>query len=320
MAAIHEGGFGPFMEEELDTQPLPDFGFEASSPTMKTVDLGPDAGSAGTNLEERKGKLGPTTPEEAEVLEDANNPIYIYRGPIYEDHCMDDRVTKLGLQLPGGLFQTRLASHLMNADKPAIPVSDLSTRIAHTLQGKGLLSFAHGGCGAGTFKRIGLLEIAYNEGAAADFTYEVMENLKVSCKDNEVIKAITCAGERASDAALWDWDFNQELKYVQGQPGIAYEEFPTGHRAAGLRVDTSGYLFDNGQFRKDHSIDGEEVGLLSVSLGAYRDLMLKDETPADRIRQELTHAALFTYGMAKALGHPYMPAAIISADRYQESP
>lgn len=279
---------------------------DVTCPTMRRIDLGPEVESYGVDL-------GPRLTEEAELFEDANDSRYIYKGTIFEAHCMDDRVTKLGLQLPGGLVETRLMSRMMSERAAGLPLSQRLADVLADLQSGSIKAFVHAGCGAGTYKRDALRMTAKHDGVATDFTLEIMDALKVPCDAEAVRSAIIVGESRAENDVLWDSEFDDELNTARHHEGIGYEEFSYGHRAAGLRIDVTNFVFNNALFRRDHKIADEEVGLLSVNLGAYKKLMQEARYPADVVGQELMHATLATFGATRVLGHEYMPAAIISS-------
>src|SRR5579872_1210147 len=83
--------------------------------SMFEFDIGPqDMGGEG---------LGPTSADEDRAFRDLDEPRYIDDRPSTGIHCMDDNVCEPGVQLPGGLLVTRIASRYMTRRERPLKLS-----------------------------------------------------------------------------------------------------------------------------------------------------------------------------------------------------
>ncbi|MBA3757563.1 hypothetical protein H0X09_01745 [Candidatus Saccharibacteria bacterium] len=280
--------------------------------TMIRLDLGPMVGKS-------KHDIGPSTVEEEDFFEDADDSIYTDQRLSTGTHCMDDNVQRAGMQLPGGLLETWSASRMLDYRMKPMPKSELYARGLYHLQRSDEAVWVHGKtCAAAAGMRDALLATAAHSTDALEFTGLAFEALKVNFRQNEAEHAILVGHTRSGKEELWDLDHDEGLNFAKSQSGVKYEEFNPRHKAAGIRIDVTreGNLFNNALFRQNHVTQGgEEVGLLSVTLSAYRNYLYDQGLRGKYLSRELTHTALFTFGMAKVAGHDYIPAALIQSNQ-----
>ena len=273
---------------------------------MDIVDLGPtDDISEG---------LGPNSAEEAQAFLDADEPTYIDTRPPNGIHCMDDNVTDPGIQLPGGLLETSIVSQYMDPKvRRPLPLRKIYKRkVADIVFLDPNILWVHGlVCAAGTFKRDALMATAENPSDALEFTGTVMEAMKVDVSERFINEAGYVGGERADNASLWNASFNTGLQIARRNANVKYEEFGKLHIIAGLRIDTTPHRFNNALFREEHEAHGQQVGVLSVTLGAFKKYLEDIRFSEAHIAKELTHTSLFTFGLAKAKAHNNLRAGIV---------
>jgi hypothetical protein len=255
-----------------------------------------------------------------EAFEDVNNPKYIdYRQPSGY-HCMDYDATQPGVQLPGGFTETVLFANYINPGRDARPMSEEYSRVTSEMLEWGITSFHHNKCAAAKHKRDALGENFVHEVEAREFTYAVLDELDLTSPrtDRNIQEAIFTGAEAASDVSLWDVDFEREKgTEISKNLGAPYEVLDKSGRSVpvGLRIDTSPHLFNAALFRREHAHGGLELGVYSVTLGAFRDELLRIGVKKKAVARMVMAAALFTHGLAKHVGDEYLRAAVVKTRR-----
>ena len=299
--------------EEFDFPPLPlgekaykDRGDppEHHRQTMVQLDLGPSDYSFEPDL-------GPTSDEEEAYFEDADEPEYIDNRLPRGIHCMDDRISLPGIQLPGGIIENNAISRLMTSRRPGEDIQTIEEIYKSTTEEAlkhGFMIWEHGDvCAAMAMRQKALEKTAEHEGAAYDFTHEILLRLRRKFSPEDIYRSIAVGYESSQTKKIWNMGFRRSLEVAREHPEVNYEEFAAPHQLAGLRFDLTGNLFNNAKFRKDHN----GFGLLSVTLGAWGDELEKLGFDDRRVTRELTHTTLFTFGLAKTIGHQYLRAGIV---------
>lgn len=257
--------------------------------------------------------IGPETAEEEAVFADAADRRYMETREPTGVHCMDDRMLRPGLQLPGGILETQLVSRLMNPQVPPWTNREAYERLIPQWRGHNVKVWVHGSvCAASLLKREALQTTASYPSAASNFTHQIMNSLDLDYLESDVNRAIYTGAERADKDRLWDFTARESLAYAGAKPCVEQEDFSESHRAAGLRIDVSDCLFNNYLFRKEHTIQGQETGLLSVTMGAYKKMLQDSGYSRPEVSREVIHASLFTFGLAKVIGHSSLRAAMVT--------
>lgn len=301
MANRHE--LGPLYTFEDYDKPDVLEDIEHSNRRLRTLDLGPRNDIPDNNF-------GPTTQAEAQAFDDCASSKYIDTRPSTGIHCMDDRNLLPGIQLPGGLFETQIASRLIDHTWPRQSVSVYYDRISRDFNCRGEPLWVHAGCAAMSGKRKGLEAVYTHCDSAFEFTGNIMEEMKLPFDEDYVKTATLEANIVATKAWPWDLAAEESLEFCKRQRGVNYEEFAGGHKAAGMAIITSPERFNNRRFMYDN-----QIGLFVVTMGAYKEYLRSVGFGGDRLSNEIVHASLFTFGMAKVAGHDYLPVGILDYQR-----
>lgn len=262
--------------------------------------------------------LGPVHQNQDRAFRDFDEPRYIDRRQSSGIHCMDDRVNRPGIQLPGGWLETRIASAFFN---PLLETT--SVRTLYRTETNAIIAadpralWVHSGCAAAANKRQAILAAAEDTEDAIDFTATVLEYMKVRAPEGHLREAVMVGAERANQKSLWNLNFDTFVEKAKTDERIKYEEFDCPHIVGGLRIDTTPNRFNNPLFKAEHRVSGEPVGALNVSFGAFKkyleSLARQGRYYKDRIPSDMAYATLFTYGLARAKVHSYGRAGIVLA-------
>src|SRR3990167_8408598 len=255
--------------------------------------------------------LGPSRAEEESYFAEVGGKVYIDTRPSKGVHCMDDRVRLPGVQLPGGVIENFVAGQLMRPSVPGtkpITVGGDYQQFSTTGAFRPGEVWVHGeSCAAAELKRQALIETANHDSDAFEFTGTILEHMNRRFDRLDITRPIFVGYEKSQDSRVWDMRHENGWELVSASRDVGKENFVTPHRVAGLRVDLTGNLFNSARFKDDH--DG--CGVLSVTLGAWKDKLAEMGYDERTITRELIQSALFTYGVAKAAGHQYLRAGIV---------
>jgi hypothetical protein len=263
---------------------------------VSTGDLG--SGNLGT--------FGPNSKTEAECTKDFANEKYVCP-PANESHCMDDRFEGTGIQLPGNRAHVEVIGDYMNPEVYPKPIIEATAQKVDELIGLGRRPFYHGdrhagkaGCAANKYGRKTLAYNSEHRTQVARLAYNRMRILGFDkINEKQILVAIDMGGERAADERLWNGGA-EEIVETAIAHGAGYEEFEGEHNTPGPREDISVNTFDNGSYRHDHHTDdGQPLGALSVTYGAYGEQLVDDGLDDDEIETKMMNAVLTTIGILK---------------------
>lgn len=252
------------------------------------------------------GSFGPDSPREAGIANDYDKDEYIAPAT-RQSCCMDDRNKRLAIGLPGNRAISEIASDLMDSSQEPKP---LSTAIGHKVDeliGNDRVPVFHGdkakgknGCAANLYLRVALAANAKTRGQSVAMAYDRLRLLGIDSLSEDDLKAMIDTGtERAADDRIWDTDAAGVIDTAieHGAPVDYYED---EHRTAGPREDMSRSIFNNQAFRSDHQTDdGQPMGALSITYGAYMDQLREDGFSNEEIANKVAGVVLFSVAMLK---------------------
>ena len=229
-------------------------------------------------------------------------------------HCMDYSMEEPGIQLPGGELWTRAANAIMNPDYNVSSLPALIGDLSHEITADGVRTFTHNKCAAAANFLPGLSTNVEYMGEAREFVQPILVDLDLTYSDTarDIDTAILTGGWRARGLGQIS---GEQATEIAVQSGLPFEELDKSGRiiAGGLGIFTTTNRFNNLKFRENHQTsDGKQIGLYSVTLGAYRDMLAAQGKQEIEIARSVMGAALFTHGLARYLGGDYLRARVVA--------
>lgn len=278
------------------------------------IDLGPTEELASLDI-------GPASESQEEALDDATNLEYIDTRIPDGSHCMDDRIRRPGIQLPGGLGQTLVVSRRFTPGakfgrlKKSDAYRDATEEAIEVFQ---TIPYWHNGCAAEDYEAKIIQTLGDNPMDAAEFVFDGMVRLGLVPNTPEmarivgrkVFRSIYIANERLEDGSLNDVS-QEEARSIAGEAGAEFEHVEGEHNVAGAIVEYAGNRFNNSLFMDEHIVHGKPVGVIAVTMGAFRNLMLSRKLEDMKIETEIMHAQMYAYGALKRIwSHYVLPQGI----------
>jgi hypothetical protein len=271
-----------------------------------------------------EGSLGPATEAEVLSVKDIADQKYVEQMRAERWFCMDDGIEDLGGQLPGGILITEAAGATMQDKLEYHRQSDLIAAQTRELVGDGIEVWVHGdthagkiGCAANAGKRATLKIGRQHMESVIRLAWPTMEFLNLArVVPKETAREFILAGAaRAENDDFWDVS-PAEVVDIAVANGANYHEPDRQHRTACVRLDLSPNIYNNGKYRQTHqSHDGQPLGALSVTLGAYKDNLLRRAVKHGHneiwVAQKVLQAAIFSVEASKKLGNERLRLAVV---------
>lgn len=263
------------------------------------------------------GTIGPESDREAGQADDLGRPEYS-APPREESHCMDDRLEVYGIQLAGNRAITETAATYMDPAADKVPLSQALAEKVRELVSQGFMPNFHEGCAA-------LLVLA-NRQALRYMADPTNRPLVIGLTDtrlrlvgidtlapNDYENALDTAADSLAIEELWDAT-PEQLMAIAKENGAGIDPIEGDHAAVGARWDMSEDTFNNTAFRRDHSTDkGDDMGALSVTLGAYKAQLEKSGVMGQRLAEEMLRATLYQVAVLKVAQKENAPDVIVGA-------